>query len=124
MRNDAVSVFDFDVDTNSLFPIHQRLEKTFSYDMHWWQYLNLQSAYVIIILSAETRDSFVKNPEGKGQFIRGTEFCHKGDISVRLFSRYLFVQGNLYETGGYQIKEYELDQVKNLVAEILSWSDQ
>lgn len=82
MENGAVSVFDLGVSDDALFG-HSPL--------HWWTFLLRSPPSVIILLDASLRERLLQDPQGKGQLMPGTEFCHPGDIEAEHFASFLLV---------------------------------
>ena len=74
-----------------------------------------------IILDQEVRRRFIHRPEGEGQFIRGTEFCHEGDIDSGYFMGFILVRGSLYECEKHKIASYGLGETDALLSEVRAW---
>lgn len=123
MRVDAVSLFDFDVDDEDLFPVHQRLEGVYRYEMHWWNYLCRGRACVVITLDGQIRNSTIR-PAEKGQFIRGTEKCYPDNIPLSLFTGYIFRTGDLWTDGAWNLQQYDAYESDRLIDDISTWRKQ
>jgi hypothetical protein len=121
MRAGAVSLFDFAVSDEDLFPLHRRLEGIYRYDMHWWNYLCKGPACVIIKIHDQARNSIIQNPGSKGQFIRGTEVCHQGDVPASLFTGFILRTGDLWSDGSWSVRGYDAANDEELIGDITTW---
>lgn len=115
IANDAVSVFDFDVPDDQLFPTVPAHSGLHEYLYHWWSFLTELPDSVVILLDASVRERFVEDPQAGGtrQFIWGTECCHRGDITSEHFSGYLLV-----EDSGQEARTFGVGDESRLRAEV------
>lgn len=120
-RQNAISVFDFSVDHDSLFKKYKRPnENSYHSPVHWWSYLCKKESAVTILLDERIRPDLMPPLNSGYRFIEGVERCHDGDISVSNFNGYILRVGDMWKPDAHTLHEYGPEQLDELLSTLNS----